>query len=252
MLSLFISACSVQFLYAYGGGGEGSGVSLQTGGDTDSPPDNYEPTTGPITVCVQEGSTFRETTKPARPARSPEYTSMSQNDQETLDSIFQDLDDGRSQLQNQQAPVKHQTVSVQEGNTFVSRTIAVPQKHPGLIKIERALNLLASNPQLLNAFTAESNRRQRIDEMDRRDAVRQLRADYQRMQDDENATRVQLIKYGGRFLIGNNLGLGLLYSLSWTAAEAPGNLTQRQFNQRMDRTVAIEIGKKVAREVLFK
>lgn len=251
VLSLIIAACPVQFLYAHSGGGgkDGGEGAMQTeeipGVDLDSPPDQYQPTTEPIKVWEQEGGKFQETTRPARPPWSSEYTDLSQNDQKTLTSAFQDLYDGRTQLQHQQAPVKYQTVAVQEGNTFVSSTVAVPQKHPGLIKIERAIYLLASNPQILDAFMAENSRRQSIDEMDRRDAQRQLSANYQRMQADEDAARVLLIKYGGRILIGNNLLPGLLYSLTWTAAQN-SHLDKREFNSKMDRTVAWEIGKKVA------
>ena len=254
VLSLIIAACPVQSLFAHSGGGKDGGEGTpQTaeipGVDLDSPPDQYQPTTGPIKAWVQEGGKFHETTKPARPPWSPEYTNLSQNDQKTLTGIFQDLYDGRTQLQHQQAPVKYQTVAVQEGNTFVSKTIAGPQKHPGLIKIERAISSLVFNSQLSDAFMAEHNRRRSIDEMDRQDAQRQLSANYQRMLDEEDAARIQLIKYGGRFLIGNNLGYGLLYSLSWTAGEN-SHLDQKEFNSKMDRTVAFEIGKKVAIEAL--
>jgi hypothetical protein len=242
------------FAYAYGGGGN-TGVSQPggaSGGDLDSPPAQYQPTTGPITVSEQDGSRLSDTTKPGRPAWSPEYTNLTPRDQQRLNSIFQDLYEGGIQLQHQQAPVEYRTIGVQEGNAFVPKTIAIHHKHPGLVKIERAWLSLASNPQLRNAYQAELNRRQAIDAMDRRDAARQLHANYQRMQDDENAMRVQLIKHGGRALIGNNLGLGLLYSLTWTAAEAPNNLSQRQYSDMIDRTIAIEVGKKVGRTVLFK
>ena len=254
VLSIIIALGSVQFLYAYGEGGdkentEATQTAEMPGGNLDSPPDQYQPTTGPIKVWVQEGSKFHETTRPPRPPWSPEYTELSQNDQRTLTGVFQDLYDGRTQMQHQQAPVKYQTVSVQEGNTFISKTIAVPQKHPGLIKIERAIYSLASNPQLLDAFMAEHNRRRSIDEMDRQDARRQLSANYQRWQEEENEARVLLIKYGGRFLIGNNLPIGLLYSLAWTAGEN-AHLDQKTFNSKMNRTVAFEIGKKVAIEAL--
>jgi len=250
VLSLIIAACPVQFLHAYG---DGAGVSQPggaSGGDLDSPPHQYEPTTGPITVSEQDGSRLSDTTKPARPAWSPEYTNLTPRDQQRLNSIFQDLYDGSIQLQNQQAPVESRTIYVQEGNAFVPKTITVTHKHPGLVKIERAWLSLASNPQLRNAYQAELNRRHAIDANDRRDAARQLRANYQRMQDDENATRVQLIKHGGRMLIGHNLGLGLVYSLTWTAAEN-SHLNQKEFDKKLDRTAMWEAGKWVGRELLF-
>ena len=254
VLSLVIAVCSVQLLYAHshGGdkGGDGSMLTADVPGvNLDSPPARYQPTTGPIKVWEQEGSKFYETTKPARPPWSPEYTHLSQNDQKTLTSVFQGLYDGRNQLQHQQATVTYQAVSVQEGNKFYQKEIAVPQKHPGLIKIEQAIFALASNPQLSDAFAAEYNRRRSIDETDRQDAQRQLSANYQRMLAKEDAARVQLIKYGGRILIGNQLGYGLVYSLGWTFAEH-GHLEQEKFDSKVNRTVAWEITKKAAITVL--
>ncbi len=254
MLSLIIAACPVQFLYAHSGGGDKGGEgTMRTpdvpGVNLDSPPERYQPTTGPIKEWEQEGGRFVETTRPARPPWSTEYTHLSEYNQNLLTGIFQGMYDGRNQLQHQGAAVKYQTVTVQEGNKFVQREIAVPQKHPGLIKLEQAIFTLASNPQLSDAFTAEYNRRRSIDEMDRQDAQRQLKANYQRMLDEENAARIQLIKYGGRLLIGNNLGYGLAWSLGWVFGEH-SQLEQKEFNKKINRTVAWEIGKKTAIAVL--
>ena len=254
VLFLIIAAYPVQFLYAHSEGKDGGDGTAQTvempGGNLDSPPDQYQPTTGPIKVWEQQGSKFSETTKPPRPPWSSEYTDLPQKDQETLTGVFQGLYDGRTQLQHQQAPVKYQTVSVQEGNKFISKTIAVPQKHPGLIKIEQAINSLTSNPQLLEAFNAEYDRRRSIDEMDRRDARRQLSANYQRMLGREDAARWLLIEHGGRFLIGKNLLGGLAYSLVWTGAKN-SQLEQKDFNKKVNLTVGWEIGKRVAQEALY-
>jgi len=46
-------------------------------------------------------------------------------------------------------------------------------------------------PQLSDAFTAEYNRRRRIDERDRHSLQYQLKANYQRMLDAEDAARIE-------------------------------------------------------------